>query len=1047
MIILHLNFRKSPIIIMRGDLSFTQGNVVSMILVIVVFMVLLGFGTGTIGGLNDLKKSVCNFDASLPFCGELNTTTQEFQNAKLSVSALSCAINSVSANDPLIGCADGFSGNGGKDVPAAGLLGQLTGFASTVIEDGYEIHQDEVSCLGCGKDERCDDKCFDKLCDGGDIYGCEVQLAELEKVSGVNQCMCRVKIPTQPLLYFDDAGYSWDCVVTTTSDSAGNADLGRVFGSNEEDGKEQCEKLIKDSGIENNGYYLSGKKDELDVTVNNFRLPQKLEGSSRSEVMDVAEESIAQMGDPKYVVYYEIFPEGEDYWNSFSDWYTDAGQALFIALCVSHVLKPIGVLGSAAKNAVLKPISSLKSATGKTKSAISWLGSKLGGSLSLEKGMVTNWWTRRGLASSLAKANFNSEVVGVYTSRFGREAVKNYLDDVVKAGVERNSATYTELQTVFNNMNSQTPLLAKDTQLLAKYLPKEASESVFKSLIKNVDAREAAFKFAAMNGIDIASYYVLRTDSEFGKFIEPHPQSLVLQNTMNEEDLRTSGEEDASLFLREMDIPKADNVLFPNVQNVVDLKKPVLLSREEWLTNDRIKPLVLTSPCRANLKVFNTKEPVRCTVYSYDKDDQMTTCVSPDKEGFIANKAPSQKCGTLQYNMGDEFMDFYDVDGKSLMDIEYDFLQNQMEKTTVFRGDTTISTDPVCCKLTRKVIVTSVDEYSWMQRNSCSLDYWENAGSTEYKTAEILDEGDPDYSSCSQEKKPKSTIDATEIYDPINRITLYYDKERQSMEYYSEEGSSEIKDVPFISLGVIENGNCEYGPPQANDYRPDYGFNESDSLTCIASRVKYKDPSSILSESFTWMNYRVYGKKDEQDPNKMDLSVLEIDYMDGKGGSDYDYTGIVLRDENLNGKIDTLEHNLWSMHTGGSSIGAYIGVQKKGESSFVTDDAGKVVAYTFSGISKDENGEYASATCTIDAVAVEPNLVDVEGEYNYCYQKEYGTTLGIATTMGSFAVSAITKAIKTTKLGGWASWALALAADCGMAYAHYKWNYKWPGTK
>ncbi len=1031
------------IIIMKAAISFTQGNVVSVLLVLVVAIVILGFGTGTIAGLNEIKEMICKYDPTLAFCGQYTTTTQEFERAKTSVTALSCGINSIAAGDQYISCTDDFRGSYVSENTNEGLLGFFTGFAAAIVEDGYEIRQEEINCRLCGSEERCDDRCFKELCDDGDIYGCEVTLAELKRTGlTANKCLCRVKIPDRSGLYFSNSGYSWDCVVTTNDESSGNATLGRVFGSTEDEGMAECGEIIKDSGIEYKEYYLTEKKDELEATVNNFRLPQKLESESGSSIKVIAEESIAQMGDPKYVVYYEIFPEGEDFWNGASDWYTDAGQAIFIGLCLSHVLKPLGVMLNSAKKVVIRPISTVKSISGKTNSAIDWLGNKMGSAFRLDKGIVADSRTRKGLAKLLARANYNHEVVNVYVSKYGEGyAVKHYLDDVVKAGVPEKSATYNQLQTVFNNMNSPTPILAEDTQLLAKYLPKETSESVFRRLLLSVDAREASFKFAAMNALDIASYYVLRFNSEFGKFMEPYSTSLVLQNSMNEEDLRTSGEKDAALYIREMNIHKPNNVLFPEVQNVVDLKKPVVLSREEWLTKDRIKPLVLASPCRANLRIFNTKEPVRCSFYSYEKETGITTCRSPDEEGFIAKTFDeSPGCGTLQYNMRDDAKEAYKVEGKTLPEIEYDFLANQMENTVVFRGRTTITTDSVCCR-------QIYESYAWLQRDTCSTENWE-----------IVNPASPEYSSCDPEEKPDSRVETLEIYDPINKISLYYVIGEQRVKYYRVKGSSGILDVPperFATkdkkLVVNSNNGICYDVAISSPYSPtlEYSLDNEDVLTCLVSGFETPDISSGMewSTAMDW-SYTIYGNKD--DSGEVDMRALEIVYEDGFGSLTFGYTGIVLSDEDLDGKIDTLGHNLWDMDSGlleifGTTIHGEF--KKISESSFISNDNGDIVAYMFSGVSADEGGTLSSTTCSIDAIAVEPNLVDVEGEYNYCYQKDYGTTVGAVTTAASFALSAITKAVKTSKLGGWVSWSLAMAVDCGLAVAHYKWNYKWPGNK
>lgn len=265
-----------------------------------------------------------------------------------------------------------------------------------------------------------------------------------------------------------------------------------------------------------------------------------------------------------------------------------------------------------------------------------------------------------------------------------------------------------------------------------------------------------------------------------------------------------------------------------------------------------------------------------------------------------------------------------------------------------------------------------------------------------------------------QTDTPDGSKPLYKIYDPINLITLYFDRTTQKIEYIKA-GDGEIQEFedPRAILGFGEHV-CSVGTDN-DPISSTVGLGEDDMFICKEIYIK-KDLTD-----YEQTKYYIYGALDDES-NLFKFTALRIDYYF------YFYKiekSIILEDMSeqegslsFNGKIDKVSDVVF----GKTALG------------------GLDIKYTrsFSDIDNDGVPDSVSSTnCKIDAVIVEPDMSPYDDEPNYCYKGKYSGYGDFAFTTGSILVSTAFKG------KGWGALA-STAADCVLAYYSARSNNQWP---
>jgi len=144
-----------------------------------------------------------------------------------------------------------------------------------------------------------------------------------------------------------------------------------------------------------------------------------------------------------------------------------------------------------------------------------------------------------------------------------------------------------------------------------------------------------------------------RFKTELGKFLLTYPNSLVLVNPIN----------NFSMEPIPLDIEpyrRQQYIVNPTRQNLVDLKRPVLLHKESSVGSGHLIPLTLAGPCHADLEV--TPEDVTCGFYFYDSEGYVT-CETPILRTLWSEKVFGRKnrpmCGSLPTGMPQKHTEYF----------------------------------------------------------------------------------------------------------------------------------------------------------------------------------------------------------------------------------------------------------------------------------------------------------------------------------------------------------------------------------------------------
>ena len=472
--------------------------------------------------------------------------------------------------------------------------------------------------------------------------------------------------------------------------------------------------------------------------VTNFQLPQTFTD------FDVW---IATAGDPQFLVYFQSFPDGEDdQWRSHSEWFKTVGKVMFAAFCVGHFLKPLKYLWSGGKtviSAARTPVS--------TMNRIRRAMGEVGGLSEMPTYIVNAG--RRGLAKLTGKTMSNRVIFDDYMARNGDDvarAARNFLEDNGITGAGEGLTIAADFQRMSRGEIAETYLASKMKKEsvgdMIKSIFNIRGETVAENILSAANNAIVNPRFVAYTGIDtLASYYLARMDSEFGKFTDIYENSLVVQKSMSLTGLRNA------IGLGSRIISRPASISDPRKERLVDVMMPVTLKKPEFFNDP--EPFYIVSPCRSDLVV--KKENVTCGVYSYDSNTGSVMCDSPETQGFFSTAAGIPQCGSfLYFQLASETPLF--------ISNEVELIQNMNVEVFPSTVQTIDNSDLVCCRS------SSGPEYNdWLSLEMCSL--IENGINTSD-------------SECTQPKP--SSVRRKSFKDPINGIDFYYSASTGVVDYY-----------------------------------------------------------------------------------------------------------------------------------------------------------------------------------------------------------------------------------------------------------------------
>ena len=480
---------------------------------------------------------------------------------------------------------------------------------------------------------------------------------------------------------------------------------------------------------------------------------------------------VGVVGDPKYVTYFQTFPPGEDTdWSGQSSWYKTFGTLMFAGMCVGHAVLPFAQgwqgLKAEGKQLVSHPISTLKEAGSGAADRLVWLKDRMAAAGSAirkagqpfegfnipEKLDVIAGSVRTGLTKLIGRFSLNRAIVDKY---------KN-VDDFY-AAMSRSSSTLRQNEIIaIREAFTKIPKGEYTGAELWSYLPKTQVVSILGQMsgISNIVsiAEQAILNkhFLTYTGIDsVASYFLNRTDSEWGKFVDEYPSALSLQQSMFLSGLRKTFNL-TGLKSKEGSIAEKVGI-------------PVILDKSTWLGGTT--SLYFASPCRADLTV--TKQKVTCNSYSYDTESDYVTCDTQSSVPFWdSGIAGNLRCGD-QLWLGDYKFD--DVSGKLTTKIDLKNREkeivNNLGGQVISSGEATLTIDGN--KKARKKIEDPINNFVYYyNQQENRIDYISKDGGKNFIL--VPSTGDPNYNggiysnTCTSVTPTTSTID--EYHEDIRAV-------------------------------------------------------------------------------------------------------------------------------------------------------------------------------------------------------------------------------------------------------------------------------------
>jgi hypothetical protein len=625
----------------KGDSFVTQPPFEILLALVFTFLV-IGFIIAQSGGMNSILKSICD---KIPVLCQGSVSTQEYEIAKQSKSIVKCGIDTVlSGTDQCAGiltktsAGTSVTGKAAADttVQQASQVQSNTVDASLYCDfkQGYlELEFDACGALNpfCHHEDiwfvfesgEWKWKCPDLGKNYYDYKSLSEMTAIFDKVDDIYQeiqsNMLKITSKNQNEKFKNGLEVLKNAVI---------ADNDKIIVHH----KSGASETFKTSDI--NQFLLLSAEKEATCEVRNFNLPENFAG-----ITGDAKEYINGMGDPSFLLYYQIFPMGEDTdWAGESEWQAGVAKVMFITMCVMDVARPLFKAKQIATNALKKGSEKLISRFGKSVTDDAIVNAQR---LAPE---LADKVEGKAILKVMQTDTINNGIVTYFKNKYpGRDPAQLFREIAPPEKIGGQIAekySYKELQTgfidvaegKFSSVDLTAMLLDKaEPSLLQNFMAKTIARAKNPAVLAN---------FAKYAGIDYGlAYYAARFDSELGKFIVVHPNSLVLGMPLVRE------EEDK--LVSKIVIPKPDKIYSPNKQNLIELGKPVILVKKKGNTP---VPFYLASPCMADLTIKS--EPMSCGIYSHETISGLTTCDSPDDSiyGSWWDRLQNEKlpqCGSL----------------------------------------------------------------------------------------------------------------------------------------------------------------------------------------------------------------------------------------------------------------------------------------------------------------------------------------------------------------------------------------------------------------
>jgi len=595
----------------KKGVEFQTETMMRLAFVLLVFFAIVIILTNIGGGIQSIIAQFCRGNPQL--CGAQTPSTLNKEVALKSTRALVCAIDSVLAKKEQ-SCIEDFNPAQTK------TFGLVSAQEETTKTTNVRCYNDPKGCENaCNKECTETAGCIKAVLNQG---SCKETIISHGQGNSYNDCTCTLTLSTSP---------SITCNQDTSS----------------------CE-------------------------VKNFNLPEDFGNGGFKP-----REYIDGFGDPSFLVYYQSFPPGEEAdWSSQSAWFSGTGKIMFATMCGGHVLGPL-IKGTRATFSVTKNL---------VKNHISIIVTKLGGSIdskvldeAAEIGAksiptTTTKIVGKEVLEAVEKGIMNKGLIEHTKLVLVREGKPQTFDTAweivsgaaetggkIKKGTSEYFALRNEFRRVWDGEFSEA-------DLSVLFTAKAAEETFLKTL--STEARQralsAGIRAAEYSALDYGiSYFIAKTDSEIGKFVETHSNSIVLGEPLREE---------TPILLYSNQITAAANVVDPTTDNLVEVGKPVILDKESFFNSPT--PFYLASPCQADVTV--EPEIVICGAYSYDNvgGQQLATCDTPDDPSWYdVFKDTKYSCSALPSNVDNE--------GKKFMDKEAELIRD-ITKAEVYGGEIVI---------------------------------------------------------------------------------------------------------------------------------------------------------------------------------------------------------------------------------------------------------------------------------------------------------------------------------------------------------------------
>lgn len=671
----------------KGDSFITQPPFEVLIAIVFGFLI-IGFMITQSGGINSILKSICD---KVPALCAGSVSTVDYKIAKQSTQALTCAINTVLTGKQQCTDVKIVTSLEGHVTAAEGITGAQTsaqtqaGSASISCEISggypeleyhagrsdnvwYVLDSDEQwkwKCPGCGNNAYQSLNSMSAVISKVDNVHKEIlqNLLKITSGSADNKFSAGALVFKNAVLS-DSYGKDDEIIVhhkygtSTVSELTGAGSspygLNPIYETRTKPGS--TETLNR----ENIGLILNmGLESASRCKVSNFNLPENFAGITKK-----ADEFINGMGDPSFLLYYQKFPAGEDTnWAGEAEWFTGVGKAMFIAMCVADVVRPLKQLKGTIQASVKKASEEVTArlfARNAEKKALEEATIAEAERLAPELAAKAEG---EAILNFMKRDSVNNGIVNYFKSKYPGGFSTQVFDDIIAQSGRQftqaeKEALRKEFMKIWLNQGERSGIDL--SVLLADKADPALMTQLMSKAMKKTNAETLA-RFAKYVGIDYGiTYYAALIDSRMGKFIKENPNSLVLGMPLIKEEPSK---------LQSNTIAKPQKIDYPDKQNLMPIGKNVVLIKKEW--GNQPTPFYLASPCMADLTIES--KPIACAIYTYNSVTGLTTCDNPDKSedpawynDLFSDGKKMQDCGSLAGGEWDGMFNKFKVNAQSV---------------------------------------------------------------------------------------------------------------------------------------------------------------------------------------------------------------------------------------------------------------------------------------------------------------------------------------------------------------------------------------------